>query len=121
MKEKIVLFLVLFCFIGVFLCFPQSSSDGCDEWPPSGPPPDKADDSYSFNLDGSQSTTIPTYFKLYPFIGIFKNGNVGEKKGPGKLKTQIYTRVAVTKLKEIHSRTHPGAPLERKNRAPDST
>ena len=35
--------------------------------------------------------------------------------------TQIYTRVAVTKLKEIHSRTHPGAPLERKNRAPDST
>lgn len=30
--------------------------------------------------------------------------------------TQIYTRVAVTKLKEIHSRTHPGSSLKRKER-----
>ncbi len=30
--------------------------------------------------------------------------------------TQIYTRVALTKLKEIHSATHPGARLERKTR-----
>jgi integrase/recombinase XerD len=28
--------------------------------------------------------------------------------------TQIYTRVALTKLKEIHSATHPGARLQRK-------
>ena len=76
MKKKIVLFLVLFCFISMSLCFPQSSSDRCNDPPPPGPPPDKADDNYSFNLEGSQSTTIPTYFELYPFIGIFKNGNV---------------------------------------------
>jgi integrase/recombinase XerD len=28
--------------------------------------------------------------------------------------TQVYTRVALTKLKQIHSATHPGARLERK-------
>jgi integrase/recombinase XerD len=28
--------------------------------------------------------------------------------------TQVYTRVALTKLKQIHSATHPGAKLERK-------
>jgi len=76
MRGKIALFLVLFCFIGVFLCFPQSSSDRCDDRPPPGPPPDHADDNYSFNLEGSQITTVPTYFELCPFIGIFKNGNV---------------------------------------------
>jgi integrase/recombinase XerD len=27
--------------------------------------------------------------------------------------TQIYTRVAVKKLKDVHSATHPGARLER--------
>ena len=41
---------------------------------------------------------------------------VQEMLGHAKLETtQIYTRVAITKLKEIHARTHPGAQLERKN------
>ena len=31
--------------------------------------------------------------------------------------TQIYTRVAIAKLKEVHARTHPGAHLERKQTA----
>jgi integrase/recombinase XerD len=35
--------------------------------------------------------------------------------------TQIYTRVAVTRLKEIHSQTHPGASLKRKDKDPEST
>lgn len=41
--------------------------------------------------------------------------------GHAKLETtQIYTRVAISKLKEIHARTHPGALLERKSRDLDS-
>ena len=30
--------------------------------------------------------------------------------------TQIYTRVAIRKLKEIHELTHPGAKLERRKK-----
>ena len=40
---------------------------------------------------------------------------VQEMLGHAKLDTtQIYTRVAITKLKEIHTATHPGAKLERR-------
>jgi integrase/recombinase XerD len=41
--------------------------------------------------------------------------------GHSKLETtQIYTKVAISKLKEIHAKTHPGALLERKSRDLDS-
>jgi len=35
--------------------------------------------------------------------------------------TQIYTRVAITALKEVHERTHPAAGLRRKRKAEDGT
>jgi integrase/recombinase XerD len=35
--------------------------------------------------------------------------------------TQIYTQVAITKLKEVHSRTHPGAELKREPTEPQDS
>ena len=35
--------------------------------------------------------------------------------------TQIYTRVSIKKLKEIHTVTHPGARLERRERSAEAS
>ena len=35
--------------------------------------------------------------------------------------TQIYTQVSIKKLKEIHTATHPGARLERRERTGEAT
>jgi len=84
MVKKIVFFLILICLVGVFLCFPQSSSDDCKDPPDTGsdteskeePSPDTPDDNYSFNLAGNKRVGISNYSERFPFIGILKNGNV---------------------------------------------
>jgi hypothetical protein len=75
MKKKSVLFVVLVCLVILFFGFPIQSSDECNAPPPKGPPPDNADDNYSYNFEGSQSAANPIYVERYPFIGILKNGN----------------------------------------------
>ena len=45
---------------------------------------------------------------------------VQELLGHADLKTtQVYTRVSIDKLKSVHSATHPGAKLERRERGPE--
>jgi hypothetical protein len=44
--------------------------------PPPGPPPDSADDNFSFNLEGANITVFSPYLEEFPFIGILENGNV---------------------------------------------
>jgi hypothetical protein len=75
MREKSVLFGVLVCLSIIFFCASLQSLDECNAPPPKGPPPDNADDNYSYNFEGSQSAANSYYVEPYPFVGILKNGN----------------------------------------------
>jgi hypothetical protein len=68
--KKIFLILV---FWAIFMYPVYLGSQDCT--PPPGPPPDNADDNFSFNLKGAYIKTSPPYSEEFPFIGILKNGN----------------------------------------------
>jgi len=76
MRKKPVLLSLLACLVIIFFCVPLQSADECKAPPPVGPPPDNADDNFSFNLKGAYITTFPPYIEDFPFIGILNNGNV---------------------------------------------
>jgi len=65
----------LVCLSIIFFCASLQSLDECNAPPPKGPPPDNADDNYSYNFEGSQSAVNPYFAESYPFIGILINGN----------------------------------------------
>jgi hypothetical protein len=76
MRKKSAFLRLLACFVIIFFCIPLQSTDECKAPPPEGPPPDNADDNFSFNLKGAYIKTYPTYIEDFPFIGILNNGNV---------------------------------------------
>jgi hypothetical protein len=73
MKKQIIIGLIFICMINFFICFGQSN-DSCTDPPQEGPPPDNADDNFSYNLQGIESLN-PFYVERYPFVGILRNGN----------------------------------------------
>ena len=76
MNEKSALLRLLACLVIIFFCVPLQSADECKAPPPEGPPPDNADENYSFNLEGANITSVSPYIEDFPFIGILNNGNV---------------------------------------------
>jgi hypothetical protein len=77
--------LVLILLFWTALMYPgYLSSQDCT--PPPGPPPDNADDNFSFNLQGVNITVFSPYLEEFPFIGILNNGNV---EAMGKLLEKI--------------------------------
>jgi hypothetical protein len=71
--KLIKIFLILFFSIAIM--YPgYAISQDCT--PPPGPPPDSADDNFSFNLQGVNITTFSPYLEEFPFVGLFSNGNV---------------------------------------------
>jgi hypothetical protein len=75
MKLKKIIYILLLMTIMSQLCV---GSQDC--LPPSGPPPDNADDNFSFNLQRDNITSFSTYIEESPFIGILNNGNVEAMK-----------------------------------------
>ena len=67
------IFLILL-FLTVLMSPGYTSSQDCK--PPQGPPPDNADDNFSFNLQGTNITVFSPYREEFPFIGILNSGNV---------------------------------------------
>jgi hypothetical protein len=72
MELKKILLILLFLAALMYPAYIRSQ----DCTPPPGPPPDNADDNFSFNLQGVNITTFSPYLEEFPFIGILKNGNV---------------------------------------------
>jgi hypothetical protein len=72
MKLKKIFFILFF--LTALLYHGYANSQDCT--PPPGPPPDNADDNFSFNSQGVNITVFSTYIEKSPFIGILKNGNV---------------------------------------------
>jgi hypothetical protein len=72
MKLKKI-FLILF-FLTALWYLDYGISQDCT--PPPGPPPDNADENFSFNLEGANITVFSPYLEEFPFIGILENGNV---------------------------------------------
>jgi hypothetical protein len=76
MRKKSVLLRLLACLVIIYFCVPLQSVDECKAPPPEGPPPDNADENFSFNLQGANITVFSSYIEKSPFIGILNNGNV---------------------------------------------
>ncbi|MCP4148843.1 MAG: hypothetical protein GY757_13940, partial [bacterium] len=79
MKKRVFIIIIMFCLLYLFVGAPLSSADSCKKPKPPGPPPDHADDNYSFNIDGNQTaavTPVSPDFEQSPSIGILNSGNM---------------------------------------------
>ncbi len=76
MKKILVLIIFFISLIIPVLSFPQNDSETCNNPPDQeGPPPDTADDNFSFNSGGVKTNGTSYNPDGNPFIGILKNGN----------------------------------------------